>query len=140
MLKRFRRKVAVAPVGASKTEQKWKDRQDVNAIVARCLRGDTSGLRQCGFNYADTTILPNTLQELLNQRISAEMAFDTLPAEVREHYITPSNFFKACHSEAEQENLTRFGLLAPKPVEAPPVKVEITNPVNSTSITPDGAV
>lgn len=138
MFKRIRRKITFAPSGASKTEQKWRDRQDVNSIVARCLRGDTTGLVQCGINYADTTILPNTLQELLNQRISAQVAFDSLPADVKEHYVTPSNFLAACNSEAEKENLTRFGLLEPAPVEPAPVKVEITNPSNV--VTPTGAV
>lgn len=137
MFTRKRNRVRVAPSGASLTEQKWKDRQDVNSIVARCLRGDTSGLRQCGLNYADTTIAPKTLQELLNQRISAEMAFDALPAEVREHYVTPSNFAKACTDENERANLERFGLIKPTPVETP-IKVEVTNP--PTPITPEGAV
>lgn len=137
MFSRKRNRVRVAPSGASLTEQKWKDRQNVNSIVARCLRGDNSGLVQCGFNYADTTILPSTLQELMNQQISAEVAFDSLSPEAKEHYVTPSNFIKAIDSETEAENLRRFGLLKEPVAEPSPVKVEITNP---SPITPEGAV
>lgn len=137
MFTRIRNRVKLAPEGASFTEQKWKDRQNVNSIVARCLRGDNSGLVRCGLNYADTTILPSTLQDLLNQRISAEVAFDSLPIEAKEHYITPSNFLKAIQSETESENLRRFGLLKEPIKEPSPVKVEITNP---STLTPSGAV
>lgn len=137
MFKRIRRKITVAPVGATKTEQKWRDRQDVNSIVARCLRGDTSGLVQCGMNYADLTVMPSSLQELLNQRISAEASFDSLPEEAKAHYVTPSNFVNAIGNDSERANLERFGLLKPLEKETP-IKVEVTNPTNP--VTPEGAV
>lgn len=138
MFKRSRRRVAFATDGASLTEQKWKDRQDVNSIVARCLRGDTSGLKQCGFTYADVSEFPNTLQELLNKQISASHAFDQLPVEAREYYGTPSRFVAAVGNEDEKANFKKFGLLKDAVPEPRPVKVEVINPVN-TSVTPDGA-
>lgn len=134
MFKRNRKRVRFVTFGKSETEQKWKDRQDVNSIVERCLRGDTSGLKTCGFQFADISDVPKTLQEMLNYRMSASSAFDSLPAEAREHYGTPSRFLKALSDENEVANFKKFGLLKEAVSEPSPVKVEVINPV-----TPVGA-
>lgn len=134
MFKRARKRVKVTPRGVSLTEQKWKERQDVNSIVARCLRGDTSGLKTCGFQYADISDMPKTLQEFMNRNISANAAFDSLPIEAREHYLTPTRFIQALSDENEIANFRKFGLLKEEVKEPTPVKVEVVNPV-----TPNGA-
>ena len=134
MFKRTRKRIITSFQGVSLTEQKWKERQDVNSIVARCLRGDDSGLRTCGFQFADISDVPLTLQDMLNHRMSVDSAFDSLPIEVREHYVTPSRFLSALSDENEIANFRKFGLLKEKAPEPTPVKVEVINPV-----TPDGA-
>lgn len=139
MFKRARNRVSVTPVGVSLTEQKWRDRQDVNSIVARCLRGDNSGLKTCGFQFADVSDIPKTLQEMLNSRIEADRAFDDLPLEAKEHYGTPARFVSALSDENERPFFEKFGLLK-KPVETPsPVKVEVVNPSTPPTVTPNGA-
>lgn len=134
MFARKRNRVQTTFTGPSLTEQKWKDRQDVNSIVARCLRGDSSGLKTCGFQFADVSDMPKTLQEMLNRSRDLNAAFDTLPSEAREHYGTPSRFLKALSDENEVANFRKFGLLKPEPTEPEPIKVQVTNPV-----TPAGA-
>ena len=128
MFKRTRNRVRVAPLGASLTEQKWRERQDVNNIVERCLRGDTSGLKTCGFQFADVADMPKTLQDMLNQRLSADAVFDSLPTEAKEHYVTPSRFIKALSDESERSHFEKFGLLKKPEPKADPVKVEVINP------------
>lgn len=134
MFKRIRKRIKTCFRGPSLTEQKWKDRQDVNSIVARCLRGDTSGLKTCGFQFADVSDMPKTLQEMLNRHMDLTSAFDSLPTDAREHYGTPSRFLKALSDENEVANFRKFGLLKEAPSEPTPVKVEVINPV-----TPEGA-
>lgn len=123
---RLRRRVRVAPKGASRTEQHWRDKQDVNAIVARCMRGDYSDLRNSGL-YEDISDMPEDLHGLLNSKIRAEQIFDALPDAVKEKYRTPSEFVAACHDERERENLKSFNLLE-KVQKIDPVKVEVINP------------
>lgn len=135
MFTRKRNRVRVAPIGASLTEQKWRERQDVNNIVERCLRGDTSGLKTCGFQYADVADMPKTLQEMLNQRLSADAVFDSLPSDAKEHYVTPSRFIKALSDESERSYFEKFGLLKKPEPKPDPVKVEVINP-NPPSVTP----
>lgn len=127
---RFRRRVRFAPKGASRTEQHWRDKQDVNAIVARCMRGDYSDLRNSGL-YEDISDMPDDLHGLLNSKIRSEQIFDALPDVVKEKYKTPSEFVAACHDERERENLKSFNLLE-KIQEAKPVKVEVINPPSVT--------
>lgn len=134
MFTRDRNRVRMTPVGVSRTEQKWRDRQNVNSIVARCLRGDTSGLKQCGFQYADLTEMPKSLQEMLNRRMNADSVFDSLPEEAKERYQTPSRFVNALNDENERPFFEKFGLLKKSEPTPDPVKVEVINPV-----TPDGA-
>lgn len=129
MFKRARKRVRFATSSKSVTEQKWKERQDVNSIVERCLRGDNSGLKTCGFQFADISDVPKTLQEMLNYRMSASSAFDSLPSAAREHYGTPSRFLKALSDQNEVSNFKKFGLLKEPDSEATPAK----------SVTPEGA-
>lgn len=138
MFARTRIRVQTHTSGVSLTEQKWRDRQDVNSIVARCLRGDTSGLKTCGFNYADISSTPDTLQEFLNSRIQAERYYDSLPSEAKKRWKTPSDFVEACSNETEREYFERFGLLKAKEVDDSPVKVQVVNPVTEP-VTPNGA-
>ena len=111
MFNRTRKRVRVAPEGASLTEQKWRDRQDVNSIVSRCLRGDTSGLKTCGFQFADVSEIPQTLQDMLNCRIESDRIFDQLPEDARTRYVTPTRFLAALYDENERPFFEKFGLL-----------------------------
>lgn len=126
---RKRKRVRFAPVGASLTEQHFRDRQDVNSIVERCLRGDTSGLRACGVN-ADISYVATDLQTMLNNRIEADMAFDSLPTAVKEKFKTPSDFLAACSDESNRQLFDELGLLV-KVAEVKPVEVKVVNPVTS---------
>lgn len=123
MFTRKRNRVKVVPFGATLTEQHWKKHQDVNNIVARCLRGDYSGLKKFGVN-TDISAAPSSLQEYLNQRISAEQAFDALPEVVKAKFPTPADMVRACGDESSRADFEKLGLLAPV-VKDEPVKVEI---------------
>lgn len=123
---RTRNRVKVAPEGASLTEQHWRDRQDVNNIVARCLRGDTSDLRNDGL-YQDISELPEDLHGLLQVASRRDAIYDALPDAVREKYRTPADFVNACHDPKERENLKALGLVK-TPEQEIPIKVEVTNP------------
>lgn len=125
-------KVLTRPIGASKTESHWKDYQDINNIISRVMRGDSSAIRR-GAVHADISEMPDNLQDALNQQIDAAYAYDALPDEVKAKYPTAEAFYAACNDPSQKEELTKLGLVD-SPVPEKPVKVEITNPV-----TPDGA-
>lgn len=126
------RKVLARPSGASKTEVHWKDYQDINNIIARVMRGDSSAIRR-GAVHADVSEMPDTLQDALNQQKEAAYAYDALPDAVKAKYPTAEAFYAACQDPSQKEELAKLGLLN-VPEDEKPVKVEIANPV-----TPDGA-
>lgn len=140
MFKRDRKRVLARTDGASKTEQKWRDRQDVNSIVARCLRGDNSGLKTCGFNFADISEMPSDLQSALNRKIEMEKVFDTLPEEAKKRWKTPSEFISAIGNENEKPFFEKFGLLKTPEKALEPVKVEVINITKDNGGTATAAV
>lgn len=139
MFARTRKRVVCRPIGAAKTEQKWRDRQDVNSIVARCLRGDNSGLVTCGVHFVDSTGVPSDLQTMLNNKIKADMIFDTLPQSAKLRWKTPSDFVRACHDEKEIPFLKEFGLVVEKPSPPPATPLATPPATPPATVTPNGA-
>lgn len=126
------RKVLMRPQGASKTEPHWQKYQDINNIISRVMRGDSSVIRH-GAVHADVSEMPDTLQDALNQQKEAAYAYDALPDAVKAKYPTAEAFYAACQDPSKKEELSKLGLLN-VPEDTKPVEVKIVNPV-----TPDGA-
>lgn len=108
------------------TQQHLAKMTDVNAMLERALRGDTSVFRR-GMPIVDATTVPSELQEVLNGQIKARNAYYALPPAVREAYPTPEAFFNACHDKTQIEKLRELGLVE-KPAEDAPVRVEVVTP------------
>lgn len=82
---------------------------DINNIIKRVISGDTSPIRQ-GF-YGDITRLPeDTLSILEAGRRSAEL-FQSLPANVKAAFPTPSAFINAFCDPNGIELLCNLGVL-----------------------------
>lgn len=124
-------KVLARPSGASKTETHWKDYQNINNIIARVIRGDSSCIRR-GAVHADISEMPDTLQDALNAQHEAAYAYDALPASVKAEYPTAEAFYAACHDPSQKDKLVSLGV-ADSPTVESPVKVEVINPVTPST-------
>ena len=124
---RKRNRVRVAPVGATLTEQRWKEKQSIQSMVKRYLSGDSSVVRKAIF--ADVSELPDNIHDFLNKQFDAVHAFDSLDDAVKSRFPTPTALLNALHDDASHELLREVGILA-KPVGEPKaVKVEVVNAV-----------
>lgn len=135
MFTRKRKRVRVTPKGVTRTQQHFKVHQDVNNIVARCMRGDMSGLKSHGIND-DVSNLPDNLHDLLIQRSEnsnfLESVFDKIPEDVRKIYKTPSEFLSALSDEGNRPVFERFGIFKKKNATSVPVT---SSPDNSSPST-----
>ena len=121
MFSRTRKRVKVSPKGETKTEQKWRDRQSIESIVNRAMRGDETAFRSPTFDFVDSTSLPETLHEFLNNKIEVDKAFDSLPSDARVRWKTPSEFIHAFEDNDEIPFLERCGILRKREKSTEPV-------------------
>lgn len=128
----------------STVQPHFKSMCDVNAIVARAMRGDPTALRagRLAPQDVDITGLPDTLHEALQRSVDARNAYEALSPEIKAKYPTPEAFFAACHDKTQIESLRECGALEPSVAPAgsadPAVPADPATPANNP-VTPQGA-
>lgn len=90
---------------------------DINNIIKRVISGDTSPIRQCF--YGDTTRLPEDTLAMLEAGRHASQLFDSLPANVKAAFPTPSAFVNAFSDPNGIEILCNLGVLKKKEESVP---------------------
>lgn len=110
-----------APVGTrSRTKQSHKDECDINNILAQYKRtGIVQHVHAARPTYED---LPSDVdfQASLNTILAAEEAFAALPSKVRDYFAnSPERFLAAFADDKQHPQLREFGLLGPRPDDAP---------------------
>lgn len=123
-------------VEPSRTRQEFAEDCDINNIMAKY---ETTGFLPQNVNtrepaYLDLSNTPTRLQDALALVEEAQTAFMTLPAEIRRDLDnSPINFVEWAQDPANADTLRKYGLAKPLPVEAPPMKVEVINPVQDAA-------
>lgn len=116
----------------SMTKQSFVAECDINNILKQY---STTGVikhiseRAAQGQYMD---LPDEVdfQQSLEIVRQAQEAFATLPSSVRSRFEnSPAEFLQFLSDPANKDEIVRLGLAKPAPVEPPPQKVEIVNPL-----------
>lgn len=96
-----------------------RDSADINNIIARVIRGDTSMLN---FNdtYGDFINTPTNLIDAMNIQLRANAMWNSLPAEIRKEYDNDVNKYMA--DFGTEHFMKVHGVETEKPVE--PIKEE----------------
>lgn len=100
---------------------------NINNMVARLLKGDSSVTRAGGF-YGDISDLPDGLSGMLNKANASRLAFDTLPYDVRSRFTSYEAFLSALTNPEEKSYFQKVGIFKPDVAPEVPVKVEVVNP------------
>lgn len=120
----------------SMTRQEFAKDCDINVLMAHYERNailPPTNNREPA--YFDASGVPD-FREALDIARDAHEAFMRVPANVRKELDNDVfKFVEYCQDEANSENLRKWGLSKPLPVEAAPMRVEVVNPP-----TPDPAV
>lgn len=87
--------------------QSHKESCDIQIILERCARGDTSALMKRQAMFGDFTEMPKTYAEALNALVGAESYFNSLPVETRAKF--DHNFHKFLVSMNKPEFVTLMG-------------------------------
>ena len=66
--------------------QSHRDSVDLDLVLDRLKRGDSTALNKVQGFYADVSDLPVKMQDVLNLNMKGQAVFDELPAEVRAAY------------------------------------------------------
>lgn len=105
--------------GKSLTKQSLGEETDINYIVAKFISsGSLDAFNRREARYGDVSGVGDYM-ECLNRVLSAEDAFNSLPAEVRAHCQNDVvNFLELVHDPTRVEELRALGLLPPG--ETPP--------------------
>lgn len=104
--------------------QSHKDSTDINKMVERFVRGDTTALSRAQGFFADVTQMPTNLAETLNQIRACEDAFNALPVEVKAKFNHNVTEFLA--SAGSPEFMAALGLNQ-QSAAAPEVKEDVKN-------------
>lgn len=120
------KQVFVENVYPSKTDQSQAPDCDVNNIIAKFKRtGELSHIRANQGVYADVSQFTD-LHTAMSEVRNAEMAFNTLPAQLRASFQNdPVKFVEFLQDPKNDEEAVRLGL---KEVTNAPQRVHITNP------------
>lgn len=88
--------------------QSYKDSCDVNKLIERYRRGDTSALQARAVQFIDATQFPETYAEMLNTVIQAENFFSELPVDIKKQF--DNNYYKFIASIGSDDFKAAFGL------------------------------
>lgn len=118
----------------SLTRQEFADECNINLLMSKFdqhVHGGPNGLMAMdpAAMYVDLTEMPRDLMEYHDYMFRAESAFMSLPAVVRKEFDNDAHMF--AEFAADPENLPQmrtWGLAAPEPQEAAPMKVEVVAP------------
>lgn len=132
----IRHRVQLVNFGPSLAVQADKDRTDIRNIVKMAMRGKSVTVNYREGRFLDIADAP-TYIEALNFVAEANLMFDRLPAALRDRFNNdPAAMLSFIDNPENKEEAIKLGLL-PKPpappVEPPPMKVEVVNPVVSGS-------
>lgn len=115
--------------GPSMTRQEMAAECDINTIMAqydKYISDPMMLLRQQGERYLPLDEMPQTLMESMQILQDASQAFYSLPAVVRKEFDNdPVAFTDYALDPNNIDQMRDWGLARPKPVEAPPQKVEV---------------
>jgi len=118
-------------VEPSRTRQEFAADCDINNIMAQY---QTTGFLPNNLNtrdpqYLDLSNTPTRLQDALALVEEARTAFMQLPAQLRREMDNdPVNFVAWAQNPENADELRKYGLAEPLPVDPVPMKVEIINP------------
>ncbi|MCF0231142.1 MAG: hypothetical protein HUJ63_02470 [Enterococcus sp.] len=65
--------------------QEFLEETKITNIIARCLQGDTSSLREPG-SYGDFTNMPISLADAQNKILEIEQEFERLPIDIKRQF------------------------------------------------------
>lgn len=112
------RHFAIVDWEPSLTSQEHAEDADINVLMSRYIK--TGVLPQFADRqpfYTDATELPSFM-EMQNALISAEEAFMSLPAKVRDRFNNdPAKFVEFATDKENEQELKKMGLLSPEAVE-----------------------
>lgn len=100
----------------SLTQTQFKNQCDLNLLIARLQRGDTSMLKHTGVYY-DTTNIPSDLQSALQVQINARDIWSA-SEDVRARFGTVENLLDFLSFSDNREEAIKLGLIQ-APVNAP---------------------
>ncbi len=125
-----RERVQTKVEGKSLTKQSMKDECDINRIMARYDKtGLLTHMAQMEPKYADVDAT-DFMDAMLIVK-NAQEAFEELPSELRLKFGNdPANFLAFMDDPKNDKEAVELGLKR-YPQEEPPVKVELTNPIQS---------
>lgn len=105
----------------SLTMQADADELDINNIMARYIKTGVAPASRYAPFYGDASALPS-FQEAQQILIDANMAFESLPAKVRDRFHNdPARFLEFMGDEANEDEARSLGLLDPKKAPEEPV-------------------
>lgn len=102
-----------------------KKMADVNNLIARAVRGDSSAFRPGGW-YGDISDLPDTLQSILDKQLAARDYYHSLPVEIQSRFTSYEAFLNALPDEQYRDFFVQHGIFH-VPSSPSPVKVEVIN-------------
>lgn len=110
------------------TKAEFQDECDINKLMERYektgLINNVNKSVPVYLDLGDASALD--LMSAMNTLNAAEAAFNSLPAQVRAVFENdPMSFVAFAEDEANKDQLREWGLVKPKEVEAPPMKVEV---------------
>lgn len=110
----------------SLTRQEFAEECDINTIMARYEAGGAvSHVNKAQPMYMDMTAIPD-LREALDIMRDATISFNSLPAKVRREFDNdPQKFVDYAQNPENLARMREWGLAAPAPVEALPMRVEV---------------
>lgn len=123
-----------APIeGDSLTKQSFKKESDVNFIIAQYVKnGVVPNGNPRSASFLDATSVAD-YQTALNIVLTAQDAFDSLPANIRKKFGNdPANYVDFIDNPANADEARSLGLLDPLPSPPQPVEVRVV----SDSLTP----
>lgn len=112
----------------SMTDESWKDETDVNNIMAKFKKtGNITHVARLQGTYGDFSNVPD-LQAAMQTITEASLAFDALPAKIRERFgNSPQQFLKFMHNTENDPEAIKLGLKTPPRKIVPEPKVTDEN-------------
>lgn len=117
-------------------QSQFKEQQDINNMIARLARGDTSVLKQTGFYY-DISNIPDNLQDALSMQLRARDIWHYEGnADIRQRFVSPENLIDFLADERNRDEAVKLGLIKEVPL---PVNVTTEgSAVSNTASVPSG--
>lgn len=127
---RTHNRVTSDPVGQSRTKQAFKDEVDINQILRKHEKGLTvEHLNRYQGQYGDF-INAGDYHSDLNKIVEAEVAFLSIPAEIRAVFNNdPAQFLEFAQDPDNLDEMRNMGLAPPAPPLGRPDPLEGTPPV-----------